>query len=74
MTIVELEKLVGQNEYVNVKAMICMAGKNTLENTLEIEVSIVDLRTSWGDLMVKVEPTAGNGFAWMSLASVRIAS
>jgi len=62
MTIVEMANLVGR------KALIRMGGKNTLE----IEVSIVDVRQSWGDTQVKLEPIAGNGFAWVSLSSVRM--
>jgi|TARA_R110000737_G_scaffold83245_2_gene115688 hypothetical protein len=62
MTIVEMANLVGR------KALIRMGGKNTLE----IEVSIVDVRQSWGDTQVKLEPIAGNGFAWMALSSVRM--
>ena len=43
------------------------------KNTLEIKASILDVRHIYGDTQVKLEPIAGNGFAWVSLSSVRMA-
>ena len=53
---------------IDVECLLPFGGKNTLE----IKASILDVRHIYGDTQVKLEPIAGNGFAWVSLSSVRM--
>jgi hypothetical protein len=59
MTVKEMSSLVGEFATYWVKEM-------------EFEVTIIDARTRYGNVDVKIVPVSGNGATWVSLSSVKI--
>ena len=41
-------------------------------NDLEVNVKIIDIKSSYGNIRVLITPIAGNGFTWVNLDSIKL--